>query len=181
MTLIAHTGKRRGPDGKPIVTFGFRFWHHGRLYKKMLGRTRQLAIEAEKRERARLEGVAFEAAYGPLQPRLTPWDEALGRYRVAKAAKRSLYYDDLHFAWWGRFFASHTIHYLQSITPESLDQAKVELRSEGRSEATIQRYLSTLRGLLNVALKRWGVLAPTRSAGAVCARCSARASPPRSP
>lgn len=151
MTVYVYQGKR-GP------TYGYRFWFRRRLYERMVGHTYGLAEEAERRERARLEVAAWEGQYGPLTPRLTLWSEAVEWYEKAKADKRSLEYDRYILARWTRYLSERGIHYLQEISPEVLDAAKAELRSQGKAPGTIQRHLSILRALCNLAIKRWRVL-----------------------
>jgi integrase len=158
MSIISRKGIRKGPHGKPRISYGYRFHFRNKLYKKFVGHTRALAVEAEKRERARLELQVWEGQYGPLKPTLTTWAEGLERYKVAKHAKRSLQWDLYHFAWWTDYFKAQKITYLQEISPEVIDRAKVALDAAGKTPATIQRYLSDLRTLCNLAIKRWKLL-----------------------
>lgn len=144
--------------GKLGTTWGYRFWYKKVLYEKMVGHNRALAEEAEKRERARLEVAAWEGRYGPLAPRLTRWPEVVERYAAAKAQKRSLQYDRYILAWWTTFFAERKIHYLQEVSPELLDAAKLSMLRAGKGPGTLQRHLSVLRALCNLAVKRWRIL-----------------------
>jgi len=157
MTLLSRLGRRRGPNGKPLVTYGFRFHHQHRQYKQFF-KTRALAVEGEKRLRAKLQLQAWEGEYGPLQPKLTPWAEAVQKYEDAKAAKRSLPFDQAKLTWWGDFFKGVGLHHLQEVSPEAIDRGKIALTALGKSPATIQRYLSTLKTLCYLAVDRWYLL-----------------------
>lgn len=155
--LLVRTGKRKDHRGRPIQTYGFRFWYKGRLHKRFF-KSRELAVEAEKRERARLELAAWEGVYGSFNPRLTTVEDAVKRYLDAKARKRSLYADRIRLTWWQEFFKRRGVNYLQEISPEHLDLARNELTALNRKTATVERYLAVLRTLFNLAIRRWGVL-----------------------
>lgn len=83
MTLITYDG----PRGR---TYGYRFWYRGRLFQRMVGRTKTLAKEAEKRERQRVEKLAWEARWGPFEPGLTKWETAITEYLQAKDGRVTL-------------------------------------------------------------------------------------------
>jgi len=151
MTLITY----KGPRG---TTYGFRYWYRGRLYKQMVGRSKDLAKEAEKRERRKVEQHAFERRWGSLQPRLTPWAEAVEKYLAAKGDKRSLPHDRWRLAWWTGFLPTRKVHTLQDLDPEDVDAAKGALAAAGKSPATIQRYLAVLKTLCQLAVRRWNLL-----------------------
>lgn len=163
MTLISRPLKRKDARGRPVVSYGYRFWHQGRLYTAFVG-PRALALEAEQRERAKCALAAFEGRYGPLTPPSLTWDEAVTRYLQAKADKRSLWKDHQTLAWWGSWLSAHGCTTLQRVTPDLIDQAKTALAAE-RSPATVYGYLAILRGLCRMAVRRWRVLdrAPTEA------------------
>lgn len=158
MTLLKRPLRRPGPDGKPRTSWGYRFKSGGVLYQAYVGHARHLAVEAEKRRRAEVELAAWEGQYGPLHPRATLWADAVKKYGEAKADKGSLAFDRAHLTWWGVFLAGEGVHHLQAITPAAIDRGKAALTQAKRSPATIQRYLSTLRNLCNLAVKRWRLL-----------------------
>jgi integrase len=158
VTILAYVGKRRGPDGKPLRSYGYRFVHSGTIHKRMVGPERALAVEAEKRERARLARAQFEGRWGALSPALLRWSVAVERYVVAKNKKRSLDQDERRLRWWGEFLALHGVHYLQDVTPDVVDLAKLALDADHKKPATVQRYLAVLRTLCRLAVRRWGVL-----------------------
>jgi len=145
-------------EGTRGKSYGFRFWFRNVLHERMVGRTHALAEDAEKRERARLELAAWEGTWGPTAPRLTPWADAVARYQAAKADKRSLRYDGYILTWWTSFLTARSIRYLQEITPEIVDLSKVAMAGEKKGPATMQRHLSILRALCNLAVKRWRIL-----------------------
>lgn len=152
MTLIHHVGPRGD-------SWGFRFWFRGKLYKQMVGHSKTLAREAEKRARAEAERAAFEARWGPVEPRRTAWADVVERYLEAKADKRSLAWDRRRLAWWGNHWQKNGIVSVQQISPELIDKGKVELATEGYSPATIERFLAVLRALCQLAIRRWRILA----------------------
>ena len=151
MALFAYKGKRG-------TRYGYRFHFRGQLHKKIIGSQRALALEAEKRERRRLEGLAFEASWGPLSPRLTTWPEALTQYETAKAQKASLMLDLTRLRWWQDSLSGQGIHYLQVLTPEAIDRGKAALFALGKTSQTVKHYLAVLRHLCNLAARRWRVL-----------------------
>ncbi len=155
MGIIPRIGKRKRPDGRPRITYGYRFWWHGQLQKQMLGENRSLAVEAEKRERRRLERDFFEAQWGPVKRALTPWKEAIERWTKAKANKKTLDWDITHLEWWGTCFAEQGIHYLQAVSPDAIDVGQRKLEAAGMEPNTIRNYLAVLRGLFRLAIKRW--------------------------
>lgn len=164
MTILKRVGATKDARGRPVTTYGFRFNHRNRQYKRWF-KTRDLAVEAEQRLKAALQLQMWEAQYGPRTPRLTTWADAVKDYTAAKAAKRSLSYDLAHLEWWGTHFAGLGLHHLQELTPQAIDQGKAALARQGCVPLTIHHYLSTLRILLNMAVKRWRVLGrnPTES------------------
>lgn len=150
--------------GKHGTRYGYRFRFHGRVYQDMVGHTRTLAHEAEKRERAKLELGSFESRWGPLQPRKTPWEECIKRYLDAKADKRTLAQDRQRLGWWGAFFATQNITSIQAVSPEVIDKGKVALRAAGMAEATVKGYLAPLRSLCHLAIRRWKILSENPTA-----------------
>lgn len=158
MTLLTHVGRRRDHRGKPVVTYGYRFWFRGRLYERMIGHTASLAREAEHAERRRVEQAWIEGQWGPLAPQLTAWTDAVEKYETAKADKASLAWDQQRLTWWGDFFAGRGCTYLQEISPELIDQGKAQLAAEGKAPATVTRYLAAGRTLCNLAKRRWKTL-----------------------
>jgi integrase len=159
-----------GPRG---TTFGFRFWCHGRLSEVRGFSTRSLAIEAGRRERRRAEKAGFEARWGPLRPRLTPWKEVLERYAETKRLERKvdLAKDLTRLRWWVAFFERHGIHYLQALTADVIAKGRAALEAEPyakqtkgpdvqakirfRGEQTVAHYLKVLRHLCNLAMNVW--------------------------
>lgn len=147
MTIIAYRGKKR-------ITYSYRFWFRGQLFKRTLGTQKAMAVEAEKRHRQDLERAVFESTWGPLMPHLTPWKDAVEMFVTAKSAKRSLDWDRRRLRWWGEWLEGQELHYLQEITPEILDRAMLTLARTGKSPATVQRYLAVLSTLCNLGIKR---------------------------
>jgi len=146
-------------DGARTATYGFRFFYRGRKYQTKGVPNRSLAKEAERRERQRVQQVAFEVRWGPVTPKLTKWDEAVAAYTQAKSDKMDLVEHDVpRLGWWGHVFASQGIHDLQAVTPDAIDRAKLALTRAGRQPATIQRYLAVLRHLFQLAIRRWQLL-----------------------
>lgn len=156
--ILTRVGKRKDARGRPITTYGYRFIHRGELYKKFTGTSRALAVEAEKRERARAELAAWEGQYGPLRPRLTPIPKAVEDFLAAKAGKPVAETYRQQLAWWTSFFASKDVHHLQAITPELLDKGKAALLAIPRDLVTVEHYFAALRALLRMAVRRWRVL-----------------------
>ncbi|MFB3816158.1 MAG: tyrosine-type recombinase/integrase [Candidatus Methylomirabilales bacterium] len=150
MTIVAYKTKKG-------IRYGYRFWKNGVLYKKRVG-SKALAQKAEERERARLDTAAFEAQWGPLKPVATSWADAVKKYEEAKAHKASLAWDRRRLTWWGTFLSAHACTTLQQVTPSLVDKGKAQLRAEGLSEASLQRYLAVLRTLCNLAVRRWKLL-----------------------
>ena len=56
------------------------------------------------------------------------------------------------------FFETEGIQYLQAVTPDAIDRAKLKLKKAGRTPATVQRYLAVLRHLCQLAIRRWRIL-----------------------
>lgn len=150
MTLVAYPTKKG-------LRYGYVFWWHGKRFKRRVG-SKSLAALAEKRERQRLDVRAFEGEWGPVMPTMTPWSETVERYLQAKANKSSLSVDRQRLAWWGAYFAGRKITHLHEITPEQIDAGKAALQTAGMAPATIRGYLAALRGLLQLAVRRWNLL-----------------------
>lgn len=151
VTLLIYQGKKR-------TTYGFRLWYRGVLYKRMVGHSKALAVEAEKRMRASLELASFESAWGPLKPELTPWADAVKRYGEAKAQKTSLRWDQRRLRWWGEFLAGEGVHYVQEITPEHIDRGKQVLFRLNKKPVTVGKYLAVLGSLCTLAVRKWKLL-----------------------
>lgn len=119
MTIISFKGQR-------ATTYGFEFVHRGRRVRMKGFPTRSLAKTAEDRERRRLDQSVFEIGWGPLTPKLTKWEEPLARYCEAKADKLDLLEHDVpRLRWWQHFFETEGINYLQAVTPDAIDRAKL--------------------------------------------------------
>jgi integrase len=166
VTITRYVGPRK-------TSFGFRFWFHGRLSEVRGFPTRSLALVAGRRERQRVEAAGFEARWGPLRPRLTPWNEVLERYAESKRLDRkvTLAQDLTQLRWWVAFFERNGIHYLQALTADLIAKGRAALEAEPyakptkrpdmqpkvrfRSEQTVAHYLKVLRHLCNLAVNVW--------------------------
>lgn len=146
-------------EGAGGTRFGFRFWHRHQLYQAKGFRTEALALEAGRRERLRVEQGGWEARWGPLRPPRLTWEEALRRYAEAKAGKTDLERHALpRLQWWRRYFEGRGVPEVQLVTPDLLDRAKAALAAGGKRPATIRAYLSVLRALFSLAIRRWGAV-----------------------
>ncbi len=156
MTLIVYKGKRG-------TTFGYRFWHRNTLFQRMIG-PKHLAIETEKRERARLLLGAWENTYGPLRPQPLKIADAVSRFLAAKEGKPVARDYRAHLDWWEGYFARAGITFLQDIAPEHLEAARRELATtggrggQGRDPVTVENHFRTVRALLRMAVRKWKAL-----------------------
>ena len=158
MGILRYVGTRKGPDGRPLITYGYRFWHRGRLYKAMAGPVRDMAVEAEKRERARLSLADFEGRWGPRRPRLTKLEDAVTHFLEAKAHKASLDHDAARLRWWIEFLTARGLHYLQELDPDAIMAGRRALEADGMAPGTVYQYFAVLRTLCQLAIRRWRIL-----------------------
>lgn len=153
VTLLTYA-TARGPR------HGFRFWREHRLYQKKGFRTSALAVEAGRRERLRVEQREWEAHWGPLRPPRLTWAEALRRYEEAKAGKADLVRHALpRLRWWRQHFEAEGVPEIHLVTPDLVDRAKAALGAAGKQPATVRAYLSVLRAMYSLAIRRWGAVA----------------------
>ncbi len=149
MTLIRHDG-RRGP------TWAFRFWYRGRLYQQKGFPTKGLGKDALTKERRRVEEAVHEAQWGPIRPRLTRWPELRARYQHAKEGRKASLRDDLaRLDWWIAFLEGADVHYLQAVSPDTVDDGRRRLEAAGRAPQTVKHYLGLLRHVFELARRRW--------------------------
>jgi integrase len=121
-------------------------------------RIRRSTGTADKRQAQELE-AKLKAAYWRTQrlkekPRVR-WDAAAARWLKEKSHKATIEGDRSHLRWLEPYLAGR---YLDEITRDLIDQITDIRLQDGVANATVNRLLATLRGVLRKAEREWGWL-----------------------
>jgi len=148
---MRRNGKTRGIFERPK---GSGVWwvrycdQHGRLHREKVG-PKGLAKEVyQKRKTAIREGRFF-----PEQPRKRSilFDEAAKDWLDhAKVNKRTLRHDAAHMRRLLQVFGGKVI---EALTPQDVERFKADLKAEGWTDATVNRYMALVKATLNLAVR----------------------------
>lgn len=159
--IIKRVWRSRGPTGHKVkhVAYGYSLWVNG--HRKRRVDSAWIKDDAEKALAERILGLEQEEAK---RARGMTFGEAIERYFQTKARKKSLAFDRLYLKAFITAWGAETP--LKEITADRISAWKAEKLAavcartkQPLAPASINRPLSALRHLLNLAHEEWGALA----------------------